>query len=266
MEKLARWLKSRLRRDSLLWRLLRTVRLALGIQIRGRKVHAMLKSLDRSKQSVFFIQIGSNDASQGDPLSRFVLNRPWSGIMVEPVKYVFDRLAQSYGQCTNLALENIAIAATNGAQDFFHLAQSDDDLPSWYTQLGSFSRQTVLAHADRIPDIEDRIVCTPVPCMTFDALCQKHSVGQIDLIHIDTEGYDFQIIKLIDFDRYQPTLVIYEHKHLSDDDQADCRSYLESKGYQAIEDGRDTLAMRGAEIASAGSRLARTWKSLKEAA
>ena len=186
--------------------------------------------------------------------------------MVEPVKYVFDRLADNYRQCRNLSLENIAIAASNGSQDFFHLAQSDDDLPSWYTQLGSFSRDTVLAHADRIPDIEKRIVCTPVPCMTFDALCQKHSVGPIDLIHIDTEGYDYKIIKLIDLDRYQTTLVIYGHKHLSDADQAGCYDYLASKGYEAIEDGRDTLAMRSAALASVGPRLARTWKRHKEAA
>lgn len=264
MDRFARWLKSRLRHDSLLWQFLRSVRLAMGIEIRGLKVRAMLKSLDRSKRSVFFIQIGSNDSSQGDPLRQFVLTRPWTGIMVEPVKYVFDRLSENYRHRSNLTLENIAISATNGPQDFFHLAQTDEDLPSWYTQLGSFSRQTVMDHADSIPDIESRIISTQVTCMTFDALCQKHSIKQIDLIHIDTEGYDFEIIKLIDLDRYRPTLVIYEHKHLNDRSRANCRSHLESNGYDTIEDGRDTIALHKAEIEAAKSRLAKTWESIKK--
>ena len=44
---------------------------------------------------------------------------------------------------------------------------------------------------------------------------KKHNVNDISFILIDTEGYDYEIIKLIDFEKYKPSILIFEHKHLS---------------------------------------------------
>ena len=33
--------------------------------------------------------------------------------------------------------------------------------------------QNLLSHRDLIPDIEQRLVATEVPCMTFESLCTK---------------------------------------------------------------------------------------------
>ena len=33
-------------------------------------------------------------------------------------------------------------------------------------------------------------------------------------VQIDTEGYDFEILKLIDLDRRRPAFVLFEHLHL----------------------------------------------------
>ena len=49
-----------------------------------------------------------------------------------------------------------------------------------------------------------------VPCLTFDSLVSKHGVTAVDLVQMDTEGYDFEIVKLIDLDRLRPRLIMYE--------------------------------------------------------
>ena len=79
-----------------------------------------------------------------------------------------------------------------------------EGLPQWYDGIGSFSREAVLDHARLIPDIEDRLVRTEVPCLTFDSLCAKHDVGAVDLLLIDTEGYDHQILAHINFGVHRP--------------------------------------------------------------
>jgi FkbM family methyltransferase len=192
---------------------------------------------------VFFVQVGSNDATHGDPLRRFILERSWSGIMIEPVRYVFDRLVENYAGREGLIFENVAVADANEAREFFYLGETDDDLPKWYDRIGSFSRDTLLKHRSRIPDIEDRIVRCEVPCRTLETLLDQHGVDHVDLIQVDAEGYDFEIIKLIDFKRFKPAVILYEHKHLDEGDRAACATHLESKGYVRSEIGPDTLCV-----------------------
>jgi len=100
----------------------------------------------------------------------------------------------------------------------------------------------VLSHSDRIPDIEKLLVKERVNCITFETLVRRHDVKKIDLLHVDTEGYDFAIIKQVDFDRFRPAIVIYEHKHLQQQQQAECQSYVKNRGYTLVQEGDNTIA------------------------
>jgi FkbM family methyltransferase len=210
----------------------------------------------------FFIQIGANDGIHGDPIYEFILKWNWAGIKVEPVSYIFEKLKVNFEGFPTITLENSAVAKENNSQTFYYLKQ-DKNAPEWYSQLGSFSLPTLLKHAEWIPDLQERLVDRIVPCLTFEALCQKHHVLSIDVIHIDTEGYDFEIIKLIDFQKFSPTIVLYEHKHLNGSDRASCEQYLKDLGYRLISTRRDTLAI--SEVKKAQNRfLYQAWKRLEK--
>lgn len=214
----------------------------------------------------FFIEIGANDGKQHDHLD--VKNRApgWRGIMVEPVPHVFERLRRNYGELDGIALENAAIADRDGTMPFYHpsevsLGGDRRGLPDWYDGLGSFSLEVLLKHEDRIPDIRERVVETDVPCMTFATLCRKHSVERVDLLMVDTEGYDYEVIKGIDFAVNRPRLIIYEHYHLAPDEQAACMSLLQNTGYETMAEGLDTFAM----LTDDDDALTRTWRSVHPA-
>jgi FkbM family methyltransferase len=233
------------------------VRALLGRLRRGRPEPAqpaperagqrLLEAFAERHPGGFFIEIGSNDGVHSDHLRSLLGSGGWRGLMVEPVPYVFERLRENYGGVEGIALENAAIADRDGRLPFFHLAKLNDgregDLPSWYDQIGSFSRETILGHADKIPDIERRLVRTEVPSLTFESLCRKHGVERVDLLLTDTEGYDWEIIKRIDFDRRHPGLLIYEHYHLPAKLRAECREFLEARGYALMEEGFDTWCL-----------------------
>jgi FkbM family methyltransferase len=185
--------------------------------------------------------------------------------MVEPVPYVFDRLRRNYGGLDRVALENLAIADHDGSLPFYYLAQVDDPeregLPQWYDGIGSFSRDAVLGHSEQIPDIERRVVETEVPCVTFESLCRRHGVARVDLLLIDTEGYDWEVLKLIDFRAHRPRLVIYEHFHLVERERRQCRAHLEGLGYETMGEHFDTFCLDTA----ANDRLTRVWRRLRPA-
>jgi len=71
---------------------------------------------------------------------------------------------------------------------------------------------------------------------------ERYAVTKIDLIMMDTEGYDYEIIKQIDFSRIRPKVIIYEHKHLSRSDRLTCEKLLKDLDYRLSKHFSNTLA------------------------
>ena len=225
----------------------------------------LVRAFADTHPEAFFIEIGSNDGVQHDFLRPFILERRWRGIMVEPVPYVFARLRENYGSLERVELENAAIAERDGTLPFFHLREAApaerQGLPGWYDGIGSFDREIVASHADHIPDIESRMVRADVPALTFESLCRKHDVSELDLVLVDTEGYDFQIVKGIDLTTRHPRLLVYEHFHLSAEDRERCAQHVREQGYETMEEGFDTWCLD----TGADDRLTATWRGLRPA-
>lgn len=223
----------------------------------------LLRAFGRAFPRARFVEIGANDGVQHDHLRQMIQQLDWRGVMVEPVPYVFERLRHAYRGNDRVVLENAAIADRNGRLPFYHLAKVADyeqeGLPPWYDGIGSFSRDVVLSHVRVIPDIAARLIETEVPVLTFDALCAKHRLESVDLVLIDAEGYDHVILHDLDFGRYRPALVIYEHYHLAAHDRPACRQLMERHGYETLEEGFDTWCLRP----DADSALTQTWRATR---
>ncbi|MBA2505361.1 MAG: FkbM family methyltransferase [Thermoleophilaceae bacterium] len=226
---------------------------------------ALLRAFAAAHPDAVFVEIGSNDGEQHDHLRPHILATRWRGVMVEPVPYVFERLRGNYGHLDRVALENAAVAAQDGELPFFHLAEAApeerEQLPEWYDALGSFSRELLLQHGGAIPAIEERIVETRVPTLTFGSLCAKHELGHVDLVLVDTEGHDWEVVRSIDLERRPPAVLVFEHYHLSAEDRAAARAHLEAGGYDVMEEGFDTFCLH----ADAAPELRALWSGLTPA-
>jgi FkbM family methyltransferase len=225
----------------------------------------LLRAFADAYPRAVFVEIGSNDGLQHDHLRPFILSRDWSGVMVEPQPHVFERLERNYAGVAGVALENAAIAERDGTVPFYYPAPAAEDelgdLPDWYDGIGSLSRQAVLSHAPHIPDIERRLVRDEVRSLTYESLCRKHGLERVDLLLLDTEGYDWEIIRSIDFGGRPPRLLAYEHYHLPPAERDECRAHLESAGYETMEEGFDTFCLDTAS----DDGLTRAWRRLRPA-
>ncbi len=220
---------------------------------RGRVLHAFAKE----RPDAFIVQIGAHDASQLDPLQQYIRKRRWHGILVEPIPDVFSRLVKNYAGVSDLIFENVAIAPANGSLQLYYLPQtSDEGLPPWYDALASFSLDVLLHHRIFIPDIDQRVETMEVPAVTFDTLCARNDVTHIDLIHIDTEGFDAEVLKLIDPDRYGPAVIQFEELHLDEATRTQTIDRLRGYGYEAIGDGMDCVCVR---LDRVGANVQRVW-------
>jgi FkbM family methyltransferase len=227
---------------------LRRIYRAIPSRYKHVTVSLFLEAYAQRKDNVFFVQIGANDGLTGDNLHHLVRRYGWSGILVEPLSDAFSRLKSNYDGQKGLYFENAAIAHSSGEQDLYYLPgvglepEIDKDNLFWYDQLGSFSLDHVKKHARRDEDCAS-IVSERVRTITFAELADKHHLTRIDLLAIDAEGYDYEILKQIDFERFRPEVILFEHRHLPEGDRIACTHFLEEHGYKLRHFALDTLAL-----------------------
>ena len=206
----------------------------------------ILQAYANYNQNVKFIQIGSSNGITADPITNFILNNNWNGILVEPVKYIFEELKKNYSSIKNrLIFENCAIANENGKLKFYRLKKSDqNDLPFWYEQLGSLNKNVVLKHKDSIPNFDELLMEDTVDAITFKKLVDKHSIKKIDFIQIDAEGFDYEILKMIPLADFKVDFIMFENRHLPDQDFKSAIKMLKKNGFQVGTKYKDTIAVR----------------------
>ena len=199
-----------------------------------------------SKTEVFFVQVGSNDGLQGDPIHDLILARKgWRGIFIEPIDFLFRRLRNNYGDSERFIFENVAISTNRETKKFYYVSETakrERDLPYWHDQLGSFDKNHIIrALGDEMSPyiIEENVECEPL-----QDILDRNRVDAIDLLHIDTEGFDYKVLSQVDFKRYKPSVILYEHHLLNDDEFGKARQLLRRNGYRVHPHGNDTLAIR----------------------
>lgn len=205
----------------------------------------ILKKYSDYNENVSFIQIGSNNGVSADPIHHLIIENNWSGILIEPVSYLYDELKKNYNSIRNrLVFENCAIATECGELKFYRLRKSESPgLPFWYDQLGSFNKEVVMQHRDSIPAFDELFMEDKVRAITFNHLIQKHSVKNINLVQIDTEGYDYEILKMIPFASLDIDLVMFENRHLSDKDYKSAIKLLKQNDFVVGNLYKDTIAV-----------------------
>jgi FkbM family methyltransferase len=207
-------------------------------------------------EEVFCFQVGANDGKSNDPVHPYFKDFGWKGLLVEPQVDVFEAgLTKTYAGNPRVILENVALANTEGELPFYRVAISK---ARWATGLSSFDKKSLLGHIENgyilrkameegveIPsDPEKLLEVVKVPTSTVSGLFTKHGVNKIDVLCVDTEGYDYEILKLIDFKKYSPELVLFESKNLSDPDFVAAKRLLTDAGYNLYWEKGDTLALK----------------------
>ena len=191
----------------------------------------------------FFVQIGSNDGKKNDPLHNYIVNENWEGILVEPDPVNFKKLAATYSGIPQLILENIGIAPERGELLFYRLKDVAPNEPAWYDQVGSFDQSTFQKNISYGRDLNERIEILSLPVITFDDLLIKHHIEKIDLLYIDAEGFDYRILRSIDFEKYPVRLIIFEAEWMTQSELRDIAGRLRGFQYQVFRSGGDYIAI-----------------------
>jgi FkbM family methyltransferase len=196
-----------------------------------------IRDLMSRKPDIFFLQIGAHDGVSYDPIHDYVTRFHWKGLLVEPQPAVFRKLRETYRDEKQLLFENSALAQRDGSIELhcFENANAEDHASMLTSTRKHYLAMNGDGHRGALKTIT-------VPALTLESLLAKHRIERVNLLQIDTEGFDFEIIKMIDFKRTKPEIIHYENNFLNRRQKSECARILGGQNYSLLNLGIDTIA------------------------
>ncbi|CAL8475491.1 FkbM family methyltransferase [Caballeronia sp. S22] len=183
--------------------------------------------LSERTQKVDFIQVGAMDGKSYDPIHPYVKQFGWKGILIEPLPDMMVQLKANYAGTNGLIFENVAIAEQAGSFPLYRVTQETirkHNLPHWLGGMSTFSDT-------KLKDFEDYVEVQMVEGLPLRAVLDRNAVSHIDVLQIDTEGFDYRVFRQFDFTAYRPKVINIEVVNLSQEEHAALASDLVDQGY-----------------------------------
>lgn len=176
------------------------------------------------KESGTFLDIGANDGIAISNTYFFEKELGWKGMCVEPYKKKYDDLIKN----RNCICINGCIADFNGKGIFLEI----DGYPS---MLSGLINKYDERHLKRI-DYEIALFGgskkeTEVDCFIINDLLEENKLYNIDYTSIDVEGPELDILKTIDFDKFNFNVFSIENNYRTNA----IKSFMKEKGFVLID-------------------------------
>jgi FkbM family methyltransferase len=205
-------------------------------------LHLLLAAMEARGEAITILQIGACDGFTNDPIHHFVKKGCARAILIEPNPYAFARLQNTYAGVPNVTLIQTAIGDRDGEAYLYRLKRSEKpQLEVDATlQIASFNKD----HLRKIHGNPGEIERITVPCRSLSSLAAELGLSQIDLLQIDTEGFDASVVRMALEMPSPPACINFEHLHLHRSDRRPLYDLLNARDYLLSCGGWNILALQ----------------------
>jgi len=154
----------------------------------------------------FFVEVGANDGFAQSNTYYLEKIRGWHGILVEPIPKLFEK-------CYKLRSKSRVFNCALVSSDF-----TDTHVKMKYANLMSLVEGAMSDVKKEAMHIENGLRCQKIdksytidiPAKTLTSILDECKVKEIDFLSLDVEGYELNVLKGLDFERYRPKYMCIE--------------------------------------------------------
>jgi FkbM family methyltransferase len=192
-----------------------------------------LNDLDRKLEKYlnfdkgFFIEAGANDGYSQSNTYFLEKIRGWSGVLVEGIPELFEKAKARRKKSVvyHCALVSSEFQNSTVTMHYAHLMSVVE---------GSLkTKEEQDKHVKAGLDVQhlEKSYSVTVPARTLEAILDEHiNLPDIDFFSLDVEGYELDVLKGMNLNRYRPKYLLVEARFFEE-----VNSFLESHGYEMIE-------------------------------
>jgi FkbM family methyltransferase len=178
---------------------------------KGVPLDQKLDKLFGQKRNGFFIELGANDGIKQSNTAFLEFYRDWKGVLIEPSHNAFEQCKENR---PNSSCYNVACVSSTFEGNFIE---------------GDFNGNLMSSVDGKRLSSSNKIA---VEATTLEKILNSINANKIDLLSLDTEGYELPILEGLNLDRYRPSYLLIE---IYNKDYDSLVSFLNSKKYKLIE-------------------------------
>ncbi len=172
----------------------------------------------------YFVELGANDGLTQSNTYYFEALRGWSGVLIEPIPELYRaavklRQRSKVFNCACVSFDypdsEIEITYLN-LMSMVEGALKDATLARIHYEQG-------LAHMERTQNLAPYTI--RVPARTLTSVLEEAGTTKIDLLSLDVEGYELDVLKGLDFERYAPAYMLIEARFRDEIEAFICDRY-----------------------------------------
>ncbi len=183
------------------------------------------------KKIGFYVDVGAYDPHRVNNTKRFY-DRGWSGINIEPSKENYRKFVLSRQRDINL---NLGIGNENSQMKFYKF------IPSTLSTFSTKEKSKYQKLGHKFLGIE--FIDVRKLSYILNKYCPKR---KLDFLSVDTEGFDFQVLKSNDWKKFRPKIICIETADYQGFKQVihsrtkanEIDLFLISKGYKVLLDNQ----------------------------
>lgn len=177
----------------------------------------------KNKRNGIFVDIGAHDGISINNTYFYEKELGWTGICIEPIPAVFERLRAN----RNCICINGGIASFRGKGKFLNIMGAPEMLSGLVDKYAS-------QHALRV-DYElardgGKKQIIEIECFKLNDLLEEYNLHHVDYLSIDTEGGELEILKSIDYKKYDISVIDVENNY----NDPEFGIFMASQGYALV--------------------------------
>lgn len=141
-----------------------------------------------------FVDIGAHDGSTYSNTLFFEKYRGWTGVCIEPIPDIFQRL-KATRSCVCVCA---CVGDHDGECDFLRVHSSRVDTEMLSGVLDQYDPRHLYRVEREVAETAGRKEMLKVPVRTLDSILREHHIDRVSYISIDTEGSELAILRTID--------------------------------------------------------------------
>jgi FkbM family methyltransferase len=153
--------------------------------------------------------------------THMLYRRGWHGVNIDATPGSMKLFRRQRARDINL---EVGVAATSDVRDFYVFNEP---------ALNTFDAERAKS-LDRPPYRIEAV--RKVACQPLAEILRSHSIGRIDLLTIDAEGYDDEVLSTLDWETSRPRVVLTEQfsRDLSTLLESTTATRMQARGYRVI--------------------------------
>ncbi len=166
----------------------------------------ILDGFFKDVENGFYVDIGASDPVV-DSVTKYFYDRGWTGINVEPNPLVYKNLAKERVHDINV---NAIVSNSKSSEALLRIYKKGDGLSTVSEKIkDEYEHKTTAA----TKDYKD----TAIKTVTLKDLFETNGVSKIHFLKIDVEGYEYEVLKSNNWEKYRPEVICIESNHLVKD-------------------------------------------------